>query len=29
MQGFLFAKPAPRAAIDRMLIGAESRKATA
>ncbi len=29
MQGFLFAKPAPRAAIDRMLMGAESRKATA
>jgi EAL domain-containing protein (putative c-di-GMP-specific phosphodiesterase class I) len=30
MQGFLFAKPAPRAAIDRMLMAAEgSRKATA
>jgi diguanylate cyclase (GGDEF)-like protein len=29
MQGFLFAKPAPRAAIDRMLTGGESRKATA
>jgi diguanylate cyclase (GGDEF)-like protein len=29
MQGFLFARPAPRAAIDRMLLGAESRKATA
>ena len=29
MQGFLFAKPAPRAAIDRMLMGAEARKATA
>ena len=29
MQGFLFAKPAPRAAIDRMLLGAESRKAMA
>jgi len=29
MQGFLFAKPAPRAAIDRMLLGAEARKASA
>jgi EAL domain-containing protein (putative c-di-GMP-specific phosphodiesterase class I) len=29
MQGFLFAKPAPRAAIDRMILGGEARKATA
>jgi diguanylate cyclase (GGDEF)-like protein len=29
MQGFLFAKPAPRAAIDRMLLASESRKAMA
>jgi diguanylate cyclase (GGDEF)-like protein len=30
MQGFLFAKPAPRAAIDRMILGADGgRKATA
>jgi diguanylate cyclase (GGDEF)-like protein len=29
MQGFLFAKPAPRAAIDRMILGGEGRRATA
>ena len=29
MQGFLFAKPAPRAAIDRMILGGDARKATA
>jgi diguanylate cyclase (GGDEF)-like protein len=29
MQGFLFAKPAPRAAIDRMILGGDGRRATA